>query len=68
MDSKSKAGDTLRVFCREFGVPESLTFDGSKEQCGKNTEFMKQIRKNDIKHHITEPDLHKQNPAEGPIR
>ena len=30
MDSKSKAGDALKVFCQEFGVPEKLTFDGSK--------------------------------------
>ena len=30
MDSKGKAGDALQVFCREFGVPESLTFYGSK--------------------------------------
>ena len=29
---------------------------------------MKQIRSNDINFHITEPDLHKQNPAEGVIR
>ena len=33
MDSKGKAGDALREFCKEFGVPERLTFDGSKEQC-----------------------------------
>ena len=31
MDSKKKAGDALRLFCQEFGVPERLTFDGSKE-------------------------------------
>ena len=30
MDSKSKAGDTLKRFCQEFGVPEKITFDGSK--------------------------------------
>ena len=30
MDSKRKAGDALRMFCQEFGVPERLTFDGSK--------------------------------------
>jgi hypothetical protein len=30
MDSKSKAGDALRTFCKEFGVPEKLRFDGSK--------------------------------------
>ena len=45
----------------------SLTLDGSKEQTGKSTEFIKQIRHNNIKHHISEPDLHKQNPVEGVI-
>ena len=68
MDSKAKAGEALRVFCQEFGVPEKLTFDGSKEQTGKNTEFMKQIRKNDIDFHVIEPERHNQNPAEGVIR
>jgi len=34
MDSKEKAGDALRLFCQDFGVPERLTFDDSK---GKNT-------------------------------
>jgi hypothetical protein len=48
MDSKSKAGDALRLFCQEFGVPERLTFDGSKEQTKKGTEFMKQVRTHDI--------------------
>ena len=31
MDSKNKAVDALRLFCQEFGVPERLTFDSSKE-------------------------------------
>ena len=68
MDSKAKAGDALRIFCSEFGVPKKLIFDGSKEQTGKGTEFMKQIRKNDIDYHVTEPERHNQNPAEGVIR
>ena len=68
MDKKSKCGEALKTFCREFGVPESLTFDGSKEQTGKNTLFMKQIRSNNIKHHVIEPEFHQQNPAEGVIR
>ena len=68
MDSKAKAGDALKVFCREFGVPDHLTFDGSGEQNGKNTTFMKQIRKHNIDHHTTEANLHQQNPAEGVIR
>ena len=68
MDSKRKAGDALRLFCSEFGVPEKLIFDGSKEQNGKDTEFMKQIRTHDIKYHVSEADLHNQNPVEGVIR
>ena len=68
MDSKRKAGDALRLFCSEFGVPEKLIFDGSKEQNGKDTEFMRQIRTHDIKYHVSEADLHNQNPVEGVIR
>ena len=68
MDKKSKAGDALKLFCQEFGVPESLTFDGSKEQTCKGTEFMSQVRKHNINYHIAEPDLHNQNPVEGCIR
>ena len=48
MDSKKKAGEALKVFCKEFGVPYNLTFDGSKEQCCKGTTFMKQVRTHDI--------------------
>ena len=68
MDSKGKAGDALRLFCQELGVPEKLTFDGSKEQTEKNTQFMKQIRTHNIDYHISEPNLHNQNPVEGVIR
>ena len=68
MDSKRKAEEALRLFCQEFGVPEKLTFDGSKEQTGKGTQFMKQIRRHDIDYHVSEPDLHNQNPVEGVIR
>jgi hypothetical protein len=31
MDSKGKAGEALKTFCKEFGVPEEHRFDGSKE-------------------------------------
>ena len=68
MDSKKKAGEALKVFCKEFGVPYNLTFDGSKEQCKKGTTFMKEIRKHEINYHISEPDMHNQNPVEGVIR
>ena len=68
MDRKGKAGEALRVFCQEFGVPERLTMDGAKEQIGSNSEFMHQIRKNGIDFHVIEPERHNQNPAEGVIR
>ena len=67
MDTKSKAGDALRTFCLEFGVPEKLNCDGSKEQTGKKTEFIKQVCRNDIKFHMIETDRHNQNPCEGVI-
>ena len=68
MDSKSKAGDALRLFCQEFGVPEKHTFDGSKEQDQPGIEFMRQIRMHNINYHVSESDLHNQNPVEGVIR
>ena len=68
MDSKGKAGEALRIFCQEFGVPYKLTFDGSQEHNGKRTEFMHQIRKNDIEYHVIDPERHNENPDEGVIR
>ena len=37
MDTKRKAGDALRTFCQEFGVPDKLTYDGSKDQGQRKT-------------------------------
>ena len=68
MDTKCKAGDALRTFCQEFGVPDKLTFDGSKEQGHRKTKLMKQTRKSNIGFHVIEPDRHNQNPCEGVIR
>ena len=61
IDKKSKAGDALKLFCQEFGVPESLTFDGSKEQNGKNTQFMHQIKSHKINHNVSESDIKNQD-------
>ena len=68
MKSKSEAGLALRRFIREWGIPEMLTFDESKEQSGHNTEFMKLVRKYDMDYHISEPHQHNQNPVEGTVR
>ena len=50
MQSKSMAGEGIRQFIHEYGRPEHLVFDGSQEQCGKKTEFMKNVRKYAIDH------------------
>ena len=68
MYSKSKAVDALKLFCQEFGVPEKLTFDGSKKQVCKGKTFMKEVHRQGIYYHISEPDLHNQNPVENLIR
>ena len=68
MASKSSAGEGLRQFIHEYGRPEHLTFDGSREQCGRKTEFMKNVRKYSVDYHITEPDRPNHNFAEGVIR
>ena len=68
MDSKKKAGESLKVFCKKFGIPYDLTIDGSKEQCKKGTNFMKEVRNHDIKYHISKPNMHNKNPAEGVMR
>ena len=61
-------GDTLNDFCHDFGVPENLTFDGALAQVGKNTPFMKTIRKHFINYHVSGPRRPNENPAEGAIR
>jgi hypothetical protein len=68
MTNKSGAGDALRQFINENGRPEKLTFDGSQEQCGRKTEFMKSIRKYCISHRVTEPYRPNHNFVEGVIR
>ena len=68
MARKADAGQALKTFVMELGVPDELTIYGSKEQNMPGTVFMKCCRKNDIKVTTTEPERPNQNPAEGVIR
>lgn len=68
METKSKAGLALRQFIRDFGVPEQLTSDGAPEQTGAKTEFVANVRKYGIEHHVSEPNRPQQNRAEAVIR
>ena len=68
MDYNSKAVNDLKRFCQEFGVPEKLKFDSSKEQVCKGFKFLKEVFRQGIYHQISKPELHKQNLVEGIIR
>ena len=68
METKNMAGDALKQFISDYGVPDKLIVDGSKEQTKKKTEFYKQCRKHDIDLHRTEPYRHNQSKVEGVIR
>jgi hypothetical protein len=61
MARKKDAGQALKIFVLELGVPEDLTIDGLKEQTMPGTECMKCCRRNDIKVHRTEPERPNQN-------
>jgi hypothetical protein len=68
MGSKAMAGKALRHFIRDFGDLERLISDCASEQVGPNTDFMKNIRKYEIEHHVSEPGRPQQNRAESVIR
>ena len=50
---KSKAGDALKLFCQEFGVPEKINYDSSKEQACQGTTFMKKVHRQRIYCHVS---------------
>ena len=62
------AGDALKQFIADFGVPDQIICDGSKEQTKRGTTFMEQVRKHHIDLHRTEPGQYNQSKVEGVIR
>ena len=68
MEKKSSAGQALKQFIAEFGVPDRIICDSSGEQTGKRTEFAATVRKHGIDLHLMEPDRHNQSKVEGVIR
>ena len=68
MESKGLAGDALKQFITDFGVPDKIICDGSKEQTKCGTTFLEQVRKHHIDIHTTEPGRYNQSKVEGIIR
>jgi hypothetical protein len=67
-DKKSQAGEALGAMIDKVGIPDTIVFDGAKEQTGKKWEFMKIVRKSRISHWQTKPYSPWQNRAEDQIR
>ena len=68
MERKTDAGEALKRFIADFGVPDTIISDGSQEQTGKRTVFQDQVRKHHIDHQQAEPYRHNQSKVEGVIR
>ena len=68
MNYKIKDGYTLKMFFQDFGVPQKPIFDGSKKKPCKGTTFVKEFHRQGIHYHISEHDLHNQNPVEGVVK
>ena len=62
--SESDVGASLKRFIAEYGAPEEMVTDGSKEQTGKNARFQAILRQNKIWATVTNTYTPKQNPAE----
>ena len=61
MHSKKEAGNSLRMFIQDVGIPDTLMADLAGEQTGDDTEFIKQAKRNDISLHWTEKGHKNQN-------
>ena len=44
MEHKSSAGQALKQFISDFGIPNKLVCDGAAEQVGKQTEFQATVQ------------------------
>eukprot|EP00957_Ditylum_brightwellii_P079798 6069066-Ditylum_brightwellii.AAC.1 len=61
MGSRKDAGDSLKQFIDDAGVPECMVTDGVTEFVGKNTDFVHEARKMRMRLCDSEQGQHKQN-------
>ena len=64
MKSKRDCHVALKCFNQDIGVPNEITLDGSKEQTGPKSSFVKQLHFCNTKIHRIEPYTPNQNFAE----
>ena len=52
---KSECGDALRRFLTDYGAPDNMITDGSREQTATGSDFQRILRKNHVPSKITQP-------------
>ena len=57
-EHKSSAGQALKQFISDFGIPDKLVCDAAAEQVGKRTEFQSTVQKHAVDLHVTESHRH----------
>jgi hypothetical protein len=62
-----QVGHSLSNFINDYGAPEHLTFDGAAIQVGSSTLFQDNLRRAEIRHHVSAPRRPNENPAEAAI-
>ena len=68
MEKKSECHEALENFVKDYGVPDSMIYDGALEQVGSGKKFQANFREYGIHGHTSERERSNQNPAEGFIR
>jgi hypothetical protein len=62
--SKGSCHEALKIFLKEYGAPDTIITNGSKEQTSKRTIWQSHLRKNGVTGVITHPHRPSQNPME----
>ena len=68
IQKNSDCHKTLDQFIKDYRAPDTLIYDGAKEQVGPRTGFQASVRKYGINGHSSEREISIQNPYEGVIR
>jgi hypothetical protein len=63
-----QVGHLLSNFMNDYGAPEHLTFDGAAVQVGSITLVQDNLRRAEIRHHVSAPRRPKENLAEAAIQ
>ena len=65
---KKDCDEALKRFIRDYGAPDAMITDGSKEQTKPGTAFQAILQKNNIVSVVTPPHCPNYNPAETVIQ